>query len=136
MLRSSAILAPSAMLARRSLSQTPMTSFFKGVYPIMATPFNPDETLDLDGFRKSIAFMADAGAQGVTITGVLGESNRMTDKEREALIRVAVDIAGSCGRPFRVCVGTSHASRRRCATSRTSAASGSRGRCRSDWAGG
>ena len=72
-----------------------MTSFFKGVYPIMATPFNPDETLDLDGFRKSIAFMVDAGAQGATITGVLGESNRMTDKEREALIRVAVDVAGA-----------------------------------------
>lgn len=116
MRRTSAMLAlaPSAALARRrgggrAISSTPMTSFFKGVYPIMATPFNPDETLDLDGFRKSIAFMVDAGAQGATITGVLGESNRMTDKEREALIRVAVDVAGTCGRPFRVCVGTSHA---------------------------
>jgi len=75
----------------------------------MATPFNSDESLDLEGFRKACAFMADAGAQGVTITGVLGESNRMTDAEREALIRVAVDVASTCGRPFRVCVGTSHA---------------------------
>ena len=30
---------------------------------------------------------ADAGANGCTITGVLGESNRLTDKEREALVR-------------------------------------------------
>jgi len=102
-----------ARACRRALSTTaaptPMPSFFRGVYPIMATPFRPDESLDLDGFRKSVAFMAKAGAQGVTITGVLGESNRMTDSEREALIKVAVEVASSCNHPFRVCVGTSHA---------------------------
>jgi 4-hydroxy-tetrahydrodipicolinate synthase len=68
--------------------------------------------LDLEGFQRAVAFMAKAGAQGVTITGVLGESNRMTDAEREALIRIAVDTAAGCSsgdEPFRVCVGTSHA---------------------------
>ena len=94
--------------AARAMSTT-TTSFFRGVFPIMATPFRPDESLDLDGFRNAVSFMERAGADGCTIVGVLGESNRMTDAEREALIRTAVDTASSCGRPFPICVGTSHA---------------------------
>jgi len=97
---------------RRLSSSAGLTSFFKGVFPIMATPFKADESLDIDGFKKSIAFMAAAGAQGVTITGVLGESNRMIDREREELIAAAVEKAAACTPPdgarFRVCVGTSH----------------------------
>ena len=91
---------------RRMSSASP--SFFRGVYPIMATPFNSDESLDLSGFRKAVSFMKDAGADGVTIVGVLGESNRLTDAERADLIKVAVGVAAD--KPsFRVCVGTSHA---------------------------
>ena len=78
---------------------------FTGVWPIMATPFNDDETVDLVSFAKSISFMADAGCNGATITGVLGESNRLLDKEREALIKTAVAAAGD----MPICVGTSHA---------------------------
>ncbi|EOD31521.1 hypothetical protein EMIHUDRAFT_231682 [Emiliania huxleyi CCMP1516] len=75
----------------------------------MATPFRADESLDVDGFQKSMRFMAEAGCDGATIVGVLGESNRMTDRERETLIRAAVDAVADCGRPFPICVGTSHA---------------------------
>ena len=42
-----------------------------------------------------------------TIVGVLGESNRMTDAEREALIRAAVDEASNSSfSKFPICVGT------------------------------
>ena len=43
------------------------TNAFTGVWPIMATPFHPDESLDLEGFAKSIRFMKRAGATGCTI---------------------------------------------------------------------
>jgi len=101
----------SAALPGRHLASAaaPKTSFFRGVFPIMATPFHADESLDLDGFRKSVRFMADAGADGATIVGVLGESNRMTDAERESLIVTAVGAVADCARPFPICVGTSHA---------------------------
>jgi len=92
-----------------TLSTAAKPSIFRGVFPIMATPFNPDESLDIDGFRSAISFMQAAGADGATIVGVLGESNRMTDREREALIRAAVETAAEGGRPFPICVGTSHA---------------------------
>lgn len=95
-------------LARGLSAGARKASVFRGVFPILATPFRPDESLDLDGFHKAISFMKDAGSNGVTIVGVLGESNRMTDKEREALITTAVGISRGSDRPFPICVGTSH----------------------------
>ena len=96
------------MVARcfvRCLSSHSRTCF-NGVWPIVATPFQENESLDLEGFTKSIRFFADVGAAGATITGVLGESNRLTDAEREALIRTAVESSPA---GFPICVGTSHA---------------------------
>lgn len=74
----------------------------------MATPFNEDESVDVDSFKNSIDFMRNAGVDGVTIIGVLGESNRLLDSEREDLISAAVEIAGD----MPVIVGTSHAGTR------------------------
>ena len=54
--------------------------------------------------RRQVAFMATIGASGVTVLGVLGESNRMTDRDREQIIEAAVDAAGA----MPVIVGTSH----------------------------
>ena len=81
---------------------------FKGVFPIVITPFNDDENTDLESFDRIIRFMAKLGVDGVTILGVLGESNRLIDQEREALIRTAVKAGGE----LPVIVGTSHAGTR------------------------
>jgi 4-hydroxy-tetrahydrodipicolinate synthase len=51
-----------------------------------------------------IAFFAQLGVNAVTLLGVLGESNRLTDAERSSLIRTAVEAAA--GLP--VIVGCSH----------------------------
>ena len=78
----------------------------QGVIPILATPFHADETLDLESLDRMVRFMADAGTDGVTVLGVLGESNRLGDRDREAAIRAAV--AAIQGRAP-VIVGASHA---------------------------
>src|SRR5262245_51984834 len=80
------------------------TLSFEGVYPILATPFHDDEGVDLESMDQLIRFMAGLRVDGVTILGVLGEANRMLDREREALIKTAVKAAA--GLP--VIVGTSH----------------------------
>ncbi len=82
---------------------------FKGVFPILVTPFDDQGNLDLESFDRTVRFMADIGVNGVTIIGVLGESNRMLDAEREQLIKTAVDAAG--GR-IPVIVGTSYSGTR------------------------
>lgn len=78
---------------------------FEGVYPILVTPFDAQENPDLESFDRLIRFMVNIGVDGVTVLGVLGESNRMLDAEREQLIRTAVSAAE--GR-VPVVVGTSH----------------------------
>jgi 4-hydroxy-tetrahydrodipicolinate synthase len=74
------------------------------VYPILATPFHDDESIDLESFDRMIRFMGNLGMDGVTILGVLGESNRLLDREREQLVQTAVKAAGS----MPIIVGTSH----------------------------
>jgi len=81
---------------------------FQGVYPILATPFRDDESLDLESFDRLIRFIAQLRVDGVTILGVLGESNRMLDSERAELIKTAVKAAGD----MPVIVGASHSGTR------------------------
>jgi 4-hydroxy-tetrahydrodipicolinate synthase len=77
---------------------------FEGVFPILATPFNDDESLDLQSLARLVRFMVGLGVDGITVLGVLGESNRMVDAERAQVIETAVGAAGKCP----VIVGTSH----------------------------
>lgn len=81
-----------------------VSASFTGVIPILATPFHDDESPDHASLDRLIRFFGELGVDGFTVLGVLGESNRLTDAERTALIKTAVAAAG--GRP--VIVGTSH----------------------------
>ena len=78
---------------------------FTGVYPILITPFDDRENLDLASFEKVVRFMVDICVDGVTILGVLGEANRLIEAEREQLIQTAVQAADGA---IPVVVGTSH----------------------------
>ena len=77
----------------------------QGVIPILATPFHDDESLDLESWHTLIEFMSQLDIDGITILGVLGESNRLNDHERQTLIKRAVQSVN--GR-MPVVVGTSH----------------------------
>src|SRR5207244_731287 len=82
---------------------------FRGVIPILATPFREDEALDLESWRRLLEFMIGIGVDGVTVLGVLGESNRMNDDERRELISsAAATIQGRVP----IIVGTSHSGTR------------------------
>jgi 4-hydroxy-tetrahydrodipicolinate synthase len=77
---------------------------FSGVIPILATPFHDDESVDLESLERLIRFNVEVGVDGITVLGLLGESNRLTDEERARTISTAVKAAGA----LPVIVGTSH----------------------------
>jgi 4-hydroxy-tetrahydrodipicolinate synthase len=77
---------------------------FSGVIPILATPFLDDESLDLESLQRLVKFNVAAGVDGVTVLGLLGEANRLTDAERVEVISAALEAAGD----LPVIVGTSH----------------------------
>ena len=82
---------------------------FRGVYPILPTPFAPDESVDIASVENMVDKMVGLNVEGVTILGVLGEANRLTDRERADIVDAAVDAAN--GR-IAVVVGASHSGTR------------------------
>ena len=78
-----------------------------GVYNIMPTPFNEDETIDLQSLKSVTEFMLRSGVHGITVLGVLGEAHKLTDAERDVVLSTVIDVVDG---QIPVCVGTSHAS--------------------------
>jgi 2-keto-3-deoxy-L-arabinonate dehydratase len=82
------------------------------VFPVAPTIFDERGELDLDGQRRCIDFMIDAGAQGICILANFSEQFALTDEERERIMRGVLDhVAGRVP----VVVTTTHFASRVCA---------------------
>jgi 4-hydroxy-tetrahydrodipicolinate synthase len=68
-----------------------ITPRYKGVFPVVPTIFDAEGRLDLDGQRRAIDFMIDAGSNGLCILANFSEQFSLTDQERETLMRAALD---------------------------------------------
>src|SRR5260370_4320895 len=85
---------------------------YKGVFPVAPTVFDADGRLDLDGQKRAIDFMIDAGSQGVCILANFSEQFVLTDDERERVMRAVLEhVAGRVP----VIVTTTHFASRFCA---------------------
>ncbi|MFC3123598.1 dihydrodipicolinate synthase family protein [Pseudoroseomonas globiformis] len=59
---------------------------YRGVFPVAPTVFDDQGRLDLDGQRRAIDFMIDAGSQGLCILANFSEQFVLTDAEREEVM--------------------------------------------------
>ena len=83
-----------------------------GVFPVAPTIFDEHGALDLDGQRRCIDFMIDAGAHGVCVLANFSEQFALSDDERERIVDAVLDhVAGRVP----VIVTTTHFSTRICA---------------------
>jgi 4-hydroxy-tetrahydrodipicolinate synthase len=64
-----------------------------GVIVATALPFRDDQSVDLDKYAEHVAWLAASGCHGVTPNGSLGEYQTLTEGEREAVVRTAVEAA-------------------------------------------
>jgi 1-pyrroline-4-hydroxy-2-carboxylate deaminase len=64
-----------------------------GVIVATALPFRADLTVDLDRYAEHVAWLAASGCHGVTPNGSLGEYQTLTEAERAAVVRTAVEAA-------------------------------------------
>jgi len=78
-----------------------------GVHCISATPFLPDESLDLASLKTLLDYLAADGCTGALVLGVLGEADRLDDDERRQVLATAVDYAGD---RLQISVGVTHSS--------------------------
>src|SRR5262245_29028580 len=68
---------------------------YRGVFPVAPTIFDDRGHLDLDGQRRCIDFMIDAGSQGICILANFSEQFVLTDAERETVMRAVLEhVAG------------------------------------------
>jgi len=85
---------------------------YRGVFPVAPTVFDTGGNLDLEGQRRCLDFIIDAGAHGVCILANWSEQFLLTDSERESVMQTVLDhVAGR----IPVIVTTTHMGSRVCA---------------------
>src|SRR5450631_4440180 len=85
---------------------------YRGVFPVAPTIFNDRGELDLEGQRRCIDFMVDAGSEGICILANFSEQFVLTDGEREQVMHAVLQhVAGRVP----VIVTTTHFSSAVCA---------------------
>lgn len=88
-----------------------MSDAIKGIFNILATPFDAALQVDVDSLRRLVNFQIDKGAHGLTILGVLGEAAKLSVEERTLVMNTVFEaVAGRVP----VVVGTSHANLQTC----------------------
>ena len=71
-----------------------MVNFFRGTATAMITPFT-QTGVNFDAFERMIEFQIENGTDALLILGTTGEPATMTEEEKEAVMRFAVEkIAG------------------------------------------
>ena len=89
----------------------PPGAALRGVFPVAPTTFDERGGLDLDGQRRCIDFLIDAGPDGICILANYSEQFALADDEREALMQAILKhVAGRVP----VIVTTTHFSSRIC----------------------
>lgn len=68
---------------------------YKGVFPVAPTVFDANGALDLEGQKRAIDFMIEAGSHGICILANFSEQFVLTDAERESVMETVLDhVAG------------------------------------------
>lgn len=67
-----------------------MSKLLEGVFPIVATTFHEDGSLDLESQRKLIQHLLEAGAHGLGLFGNASEGYALSEEERETLQKLIV----------------------------------------------
>lgn len=66
----------------------------QGVFPILATCFHPDGSIDLDSQRRLIAFCLDSGVHGLVMLANASEGHLLSEREKRELTEVGLREVG------------------------------------------
>ena len=66
----------------------------RGVWGVLATPFDAQLRLDLGSLATEVGFFVERGVTGLVALGVFGEAARLTDDEQDEVVRCVCRSAG------------------------------------------
>lgn len=73
----------------------PASPRYSGVFPVAPTVFDAEGRLDLEGQKRAIDFMIDAGSHGLCILANFSEQFVLTDDERDQVMKTVLEhVAG------------------------------------------
>ncbi len=75
----------------------------EGLMPAMLAPFKENGDLDIDGLKKNVEFLKDAGCSGIVCNGSTGEAANLLKEERAAVIKATKEVVGD---EFLIVAGT------------------------------
>jgi 2-keto-3-deoxy-L-arabinonate dehydratase len=68
---------------------------YRGVFPVVPTVFDADGRLDIEGQKRAVDCMIDAGSQGLCILANFSEQFVLTDEERDTVLTAVLEhVAG------------------------------------------
>ena len=70
-----------------------MSERWRGIFPILLTPFHEDHSLDEESLRREVDFVVAAGARGIVTPVNTSEFFLLADDERRRLAEVVVEQA-------------------------------------------
>ena len=68
---------------------------FKGVCTAIVTPFNEENEINFDEFKRLINFQIDNNVNGIVVCGTTGESSTLSCEEKEELIKYCVKVVNN-----------------------------------------
>ncbi len=93
---------PSSSCSPAGSDQAPGTPDLSGAFAPILTPFTPDSvSIDLESYRRHLAFLEEAGLTGVLVLGTNGEFGHLTPDEKIKL----VDATLAAGTSLKIVVG-------------------------------
>ena len=77
------------------MTSSPQQGRYRGVFPVAPTVFDAQGELDLEGQKRAVDFMIDAGSHGICILANFSEQFVLTDDERERVMTTVLEhVAG------------------------------------------
>lgn len=68
-----------------------MADVWRGIFPVLLTPFNEDRSLDEESLQRQVDFVIQAGAHGMVTPVNTSEFYLLSDQERCRLVQIVVD---------------------------------------------
>lgn len=70
-----------------------MVPLLRGCIPIVVTPFDESFAIDERSLRAEVDYLIEAGVHGLATPAIASEGYKLTDSERDRIIRVVIEAA-------------------------------------------
>jgi len=66
----------------------------RGIITVLNTPFTLDDQIEIEGLKRNVAEALDAGVAGLLVPALASEVGKLSETERELVVRTVVEAAG------------------------------------------